>query len=585
MNNRLQMVLTILCGVMPMLWAESAPRMAGRAPSRKIILLNSGVVPLSSLRKNVREYEDKAPFSGIVLHLNGQGERDGKKVVASAAYGVFNPEPWQREWFQKDVNDLKNTDFQRFTDNFVIVSCRGRNLGWFEDSDQAWDVVSQKFAMVAGMARETGCVGICLDPEFYSGQTDFSFTYDPACGRSFDAAWDMAAARGRQVAAAIGKEFPDIKLFMLFGFSLGDNLLQNSDPYPAMATHRYGLWFAFLNGMYSAMTPQMVFIDGNETAGYTARHEQDYIAGIAQCFRCTRALLTHDNRARMPQSQVAASIYLDAYFLDRRIPNYDVAPDLALEDKPARIKLFTRNLLAACRWASEYVWVYGEQGRWWRQELVPWIWGKEKVRLWDDFAPGLTETIRLVCYPNDSAQRYDGQPNLAHNTSFDFIKNYDQFEPPADRSYYLCEIDQWRVSRTTATQPAAKLSVLPKAGWKGANAVAISGYDYGMGFSQLIAVSGPGRYLVTMRYYAPKVAGNSRINFSQKLLGKWQAITTFSQDIPLPPDADGRVWHSVSALYEAIDGVDYFTYGISVPHQKAPDDVFLVSSPAVKRIE
>lgn len=585
MISWLRIALIVLCGAMPLLRAESPARMAGGSPSRKVILVNSGVVPLPSLRENIREYEDKAPFSGIILHLNGRGEVNGRPVNASAAYGVFNPDPWQREWFQKDIDDLKNTDFQRFTDNFIIVSCRGRNLGWFEDSDQEWNIVSQKLAMVAGMARETGCAGICLDPEFYAGQSDFSFTYDPASGRSFDAAWDTAVARGRQVATAVGKEFPNIKLFMLFGFSLGSNLPQNSDPYLAMATHRYGLWFAFLNGMYSAMTPQMVFIDGNETAGYTARHEQDYIAASAQYFRYSQAFLTPGNRARMRQSQVAASMYLDAYFLDRRILNYDVAPDLAVEDKSARIRLFTSNLLAACRWSDEYVWVYGEQGRWWRQELVPWVWGKETVKLWDDFAPGLTETIRLVCYPNDSAQRYDGQPNLALNTSFDFIKDHDQFIPPADRSYYLCEIDKWRVWRATTTQPTAKLSVLSTAGWKGANALAISGYDRGMVLSQLIAVSGPGRYLVTMRYHAPKVAGGSKITFSQKLQGKWLSCATFSQDMPLPPDADGRVWHSVSALYEAVAGVDYFTYGISVPPQTASEDVFVVSAPAVKRIE
>lgn len=585
MTAWLRMALVVLLGVLPLLRAQSGERMAGARRSRKVILVNSGVVPLSKLRANIREYEEKAPFSGIILHLNGRGEHNGKPVVASAAYGVFNPEPWRREWFQKDVDDLKNTDFQRFTDNFVIVSCRGRHLGWFEDNDEHWRLVSQKFAMVAGMARETGCVGLCLDPEFYAGQSEFSFAYDPAWGRSFDEAWVMAMARGRQVASAIGKEFPDIKLFMLFGFTLGNNLLQNSDPFRAMASHRYGLWFAFLNGMYSAMTPQMTLIDGNETAGYTARNEQDYIAASAQYFRHTRALLIPDNRARMLQSQVAAALYLDAYFLGRRIANYDVAPDLAVEDKPGRIRRFTSNLLAACRWSDEYVWVYGEQGRWWRQELVPWVWGQETVRLWDDFAPGLTETIRLVCHPSESARVHADKPNLALNTSFALIKDHATFTPPADRSYYLCEFSQWRVSRSTATQAEAGLTVLPGAGWNGTHALRVAGYDLGMAFSQLIPVPGPGRYLVTIKYHAPAVAGTRKINFSQKLNDQWVGYESFSQDLSLPPDDSGRVWHAVSALYEAISGVNYFIYGISVPYQKTPADVFLISDPHVKRID
>jgi hypothetical protein len=90
----------------------------------------------------------------------------------------------------------------------------------------------------------------------------------------------------------------------------------------------------------------------------------------------------------------------------------------------SRLARFQRNLGFAHDAADEYVWVYGEQCRWWgpRRELPN---TAGKGRLWEEVMLGITRTIACVRDPVAAAKaefaelRQSGQlENLAKNPGF-----------------------------------------------------------------------------------------------------------------------------------------------------------------------
>lgn len=560
-------------------WAVTANPLAFKPSPKKVIIVNSGHLSTDKIRRNIREIEERAPVHGIEINLLGKTTVAGKAVTYDPVYHTFTPEPWQHEWFQQDIDNLKNTDFQRLTDNFLRVSCRGKDLTW--DDEQAWTNIAAKFGLIARIARETGCTGIRIDPEFYGNQTQFSFSYDPNSGKTYDEAWDLARRRGRQIIDAIAQNHPGITLFFFFGLSLGNGFLDNPDPYPAMQSFRYGLWFGFLNGMYDGMTQDMLFLDGNESAGYTARNELDYMRAYARYKMANHRLLTPENRVKMAQTETANAIYLDAYFGGKRMNSYNVAPDLAEDDMPARVRHFAKNLDAACKWTDQYVWLYGERGRWWPKDIVGWAWGKDTVKYWDDFAPGFLRAVQAVLDPLAAAA---GSPNLVRNPGFS--EPYDEAKlQKAVVDHYPTRIMQWNLYRGKGQ--TGDFTPAPGQGWRGSDGVRAAGFSEMACLSQTVPARPGDKFVLKakVRQLGQAVAG--MMSFHQSVPDRWVWIASDyppqAEPVPIPGD---DLWQDITIVLNVPEGYDLTAIGIGlVVRAQTPADDVIFSDISVRKVD
>ena len=561
-------------------WALAANPLAFKPSAKKVIIVNSGHLSTGKIRQNIREIEERAPVHGIEINLLGQTTVDGKTVTFDPVFHTFTPDPWQYEWFQQDIDNLKNTDFQKLTDNFLRVSCRGKNLTW--DDEQAWTNIAAKFGIVAKIARETDCAGIRVDPEFYGDQTQFSFAYDPQSGKTYDEAWDLARRRGRQIIDAIAQAHPDITLFFFFGLSLGNGFLDNPDPYAAMQSFRYGLWFGFLNGMYDGMTPGMLFLDGNESAGYTARNELDYMRAYARYKMSNHRLLTPENRPKMTQTETANAMYLDAYFGGKRMNSYNVAPDLAEDDMPARVRHFARNLDAACKWTDQYVWLYGERGRWWSKDIVAWSWGSgATVNYWDEFAPGFLRGVKAVLDPVAAAAN---TPNLVRNQAFN--EPYDEAKlQKAVVDHYPGRIMQWNLYRGKGK--TGDFTPAPGQGYQGSDGIRASGFSEMACLSQTIPAQPGDKFVLKAKVRELGQPVAAMMSFHQSVPDRWAWIASDyppqAEPVALPGD---KTWKEITIVLQVPEGYNLTAIGIGlvVRAQTSADDV-IFSDVSVRKVD
>jgi hypothetical protein len=370
---------------------------------------------------------EQTPFSGVALALSGTDDR-GATIHSNS---VFTNQPWRREWFQKDIETLKLVKSSRLTDNFLACDTTPASKELFPDlfDDSAWKNVAGHFRILAAVAREVGFKGIFFDPEAY---TLSAFGYDKLPGKGGRSYAECAAKlrqRGHEVMSAMGSEYPGMTLFTLFmnsGTAMG---AFGADPREGLeqSGNRYNLYPAFVNGWLDAVPPSMTIVDGFEMA-YPHSSELQYLK-IGNAIRnTTLSLIAAANRAKYrSQVRVGVSIYLDAYLAGVN----DVHSDVFL-DPPLTGSLVGRlgaAVTSAFEVADEYVWVYGEQYRWW-----PTTNSKVNWQSWEDVLPGISQKLRdaadtekraesragveLAIAERKAALRNSGLPNLIKNGDF-----------------------------------------------------------------------------------------------------------------------------------------------------------------------
>lgn len=216
-------------------------------------------------------------------------------------------------------------------------------------------------------------------------------------------------------------------------------------PAAILASSGYGLLPAFIDGMLDAAPPAMVFVDGWEKGYYMdsaeeylrAAHEMRSWNGIA-----TR-LVSPANRAKYRQQvQAGFGFYLDM-FLNEATNRYYRGPL-----NGSRLARLGRNLGFARDVADEYVWVYGEQCRWWGQPLnVPKSVGQG--RLWEEAMPGITRAIGYVRDPVSAAKDEIARLRTA-GTLTNLARNADFTRPASPKEGALpAESSAWQDEKTS----------------------------------------------------------------------------------------------------------------------------------------
>jgi hypothetical protein len=181
--------------------------------------------------------------------------------------------------------------------------------------------------------------------------------------------------------------------------SLNMNVNQIASPEKYLEKDTYGLWPAFVNGMLDEAPPQMKLVDGNEK-GYYMEGTNYYIAAN-QMINLTGpaiALVSPSDRKKYrDQMQVGFGFYLDMYINPPGNPYYrGPIPG------GTRLDRLRENLTAAVDASDQYVWIYGEQCKWWpsfqwsKDEMTNLEKTTGKGRLWEEALPGLTQTLANV---------------------------------------------------------------------------------------------------------------------------------------------------------------------------------------------
>jgi len=319
---------------------------------KKIIEYGWDVPSPDYVRAHVREMEQK-PFDGIIFRLQGGAN-------------VFEPTPWDESKFAADVDNLANTQWEKFTDNFASMLAAS-NQDWFDDNH--WTAIEHNTAIIAKAAKTARCVGICFDPEPYGANP---WTYAEAAhkdSKTFAEYEAQARKRGAQFIKAVERELPNPKILTFFQLSLFGDLckpMKPEDRATALASNGYGLLPAFLEGMLDGAGPGVVIIDGNENAYYysDARAYFDVYHLITQ-----RALHMIDP-ALWPkyraQVQAGQALYIDQYYglrTMRVLGNYMTPAEQS--------KWFEHNVYWALYTTGRYVWCYSERMNWWTNTTVP----------------------------------------------------------------------------------------------------------------------------------------------------------------------------------------------------------------------
>jgi hypothetical protein len=401
-----------LCGI-------SACAGAAQGPRKKLIQVGWDMVDTAFLREHLAEMEAAGPFDGVLIWVKGK-RSDGRTASSQSAWDAA---AWDRASFKAAVDDLRACRFTQFTDNFVRFNCTPGTLDWADDT--GWRALAEKAGILAWVCKAGGLKGICLDPESYGEK---QFQYRAAGGRSFGETVAMARRRGAEMMRAIAAEHPSMTLMSFWLASLCMNAGNAADPDDVLITETYGLWPAFLNGMLDAAPADTVLVDGNESGYY---YEGSTYYSVANDMRNLTgpafALIAPENRAKYrAQMQVGFGFYLDMYINPEGNKYYR-----GFKDGGTRLDRLRDNLAAAVGASDQYVWVYGEQCRWWPSFEFS-GWGKDRVmqgagkgRLWEEALPGLTRTLAQVRDPGEAARaqieahRKDAKlVNLAANGDF-----------------------------------------------------------------------------------------------------------------------------------------------------------------------
>ncbi|MDO8589106.1 MAG: hypothetical protein Q7T82_18920 [Armatimonadota bacterium] len=304
------------------------------------------------VREHVRDIE-KVPLDGIAIAVYAK-DADGK-YSRNVLGEVFTKNRIKPEDYEHAIDDLKATDFKRFTDNFILMNSNPGLVDWF---DPDWSIVAHNAGCLARVAKQGGCKGIMLDPEMYGDFKPWCYTMIPAndrAGRTFAQYEAKTRQRGREFIRAINKEFPDITILPLFGMSLPYFPLRGN-PKTKLEPTPYALLAAFYDGILDAATPQTVLVDGYEFS-YNYRTREQFEDG-------RRMILSARNISRNPKGfekhvRVGFGVWADfnsgtlGWHPEDMSKNYFT---------PAGLRASVNYALDI---SDRYVWIWSEKLRWW----------------------------------------------------------------------------------------------------------------------------------------------------------------------------------------------------------------------------
>jgi hypothetical protein len=348
-------IIFILIIYLPMMAVETQPK------AKKLIEYGWNAPTPDFFRKNIKAMEQR-PFDGVMVKLNA-----GKEV--------FNREAYPDLAFTQDRQDLAATKSARLTENFVVMwSGTEKGWDWFNNND--WAAAEKNVRNFAKTAKAGNFRGIAFDSESYTN-SPWKYSNQPQQqSKTFQEYQQQVRKRGAQFMKAIQTEQPNPQ-FLTFGLLswMKDVFGAASDPVKLqqrLASHSYGLWPAFINGMLDATKPGSIIIDGHEWSYYffsAAAFEgtQDSI------IKGAKVLVEPINHKKYDQQvKLGQAVYLD-FLIDLFPKSMKVSPFAKTTPhflSPENgLRLLEHNVYHSLRTTDRYSWLYNENMDWWKNNI------------------------------------------------------------------------------------------------------------------------------------------------------------------------------------------------------------------------
>jgi len=392
-----------------LLWVQAPASRADSAPlpRKKLIMTGWDQPDAAQFRRDLAQFE-QTPFDGVILFVPGK-KPDGTPF--SSHNNLFSREPWTEAMFADSLADLKAARSAKVTENFLILWALPGEVDWFDDA--GWLAIAEKFRLMARVARQGGLRGILFDPELYGDkQKVWRYLSQPAWAQHPFAEYGAKVRqRGQETMRAMAGEFPDLTMFGYWLTSVCLRAVDGAGSLAGLAAEDYGLYPAFVDGWLDAAPAAVKFVDGQEFA-YRWDGEAAFQAGALRVKNDCQVFITPANRPKYrAQVQASFGFYLDAYVNPPGSSYY-----LGGESGP-RVRRLESNLEAAIGAADEYVWIYGEQNRWWPPREA----GAKPATNWTEALPGIELSLLRAKDPIEAARRLLTQTtatNLLGNASF-----------------------------------------------------------------------------------------------------------------------------------------------------------------------
>jgi hypothetical protein len=306
------------------------------------------------MRRHIAQME-RSPFDGCVFHVT-YAKPDGTP-------GQFLWEAWSARAFteaelQSAASDLEAARFTRFTHNFLRFNVTPGDVDWFDD----FSAIRSNARLAAQVAREGHAAGILFDLEQYKAPLFDYRNQRDAGARSWDAYAAQARRRGREVMEAFQQGYPDLTIFLTFGY--GAVWLESKSGTRPLADCDYGLLAPFLDGMVEAASGRTRLVDGYEFAYF---HNKD-TAAFAAAYRTVKESLlpiVADPAKYRRLVSVGFGLWMD---FDSKARGWDGVDASKNFYTPGEFETSVRKALEI---ADEYVWIYTEIPRWWSPEGQP----------------------------------------------------------------------------------------------------------------------------------------------------------------------------------------------------------------------
>jgi hypothetical protein len=378
-------------------------------PGRKLVAADNQT-PTDVDLPNIWEEVLRTPFDGVTISF------EGPKVAGRTDVGTrfLHAQPWDKAWFAEGAARIKALPRTRPIELFWKLNTNPGDVDWYDDA--AWAIVVENGRIAAATAREAGLQGFVFDAEPYDKNfRPFEYSRQPQkATRSYADYAKQARKRGAELMKGWAAEFPSMTVLTYFMHSYTAQWARWLNPNPAgapaaargaaLAQHSYGLLIPFIEGWLDALPPTMKLVDGCEQ-GYYPRTREEYLEYAHTMSRKALELVSPENHVKY-KSQVSGGFgfFTDGSMVLPDDSNFSVPPPVGV----SKVDWFRQRLSWALETSDEYVWVYGEKGRWWKDAKHP---------LWETLTPGITATLSeakdFQGYTADQiAKRLTNAPNL-----------------------------------------------------------------------------------------------------------------------------------------------------------------------------
>ena len=333
---------------------------------------------------------DKTPADGVVIYI-----QKNPAVGRDFTFADIMSEPlWTDEKLLDLVEPFKKMAKHRSMKHSFIKSFRApkqNRIDWRDE--KAWGIVCSNVAAVARLAKKVGFPGIQMDVEDYSGHRQFwRVEGDPP----FAELKKLVRQRSREVGKAIFEAYPDITIFSYFGLSEMFHQVEEKSVV-SVEWARRDLMPAFLNGLLDVIPPKARFQEGTEN-GYKYDYvKHDFLTAKTRNSNWYMPLVEPENRNKyLTQVITGFGLYMDMYVNEEGANWYFPPID------GSRLEYLRRNVSQALSGTDEYVWLWGERGRWidWKVAKPLNLHGGAKKGRWDTLIPGgLFESLILLKDP------------------------------------------------------------------------------------------------------------------------------------------------------------------------------------------